>query len=167
MRLWDWYSVIATSSQLSSCFLRPWSPGKITIQCIPRSPITGYQGEETSTLFSTSPLWEAGESHEVIPSVLQTRQAQSSQLLLTGHSFQPFHQLLFMPSSGCSKWPSHPEAVGPRTAHSAQGEAAPSVSTEGQPPLLPSWSCHISCTAGYGLMPGLPGLTAEYLQELN
>lgn len=70
-------SVIAMSSQMSSCLLRPWSPNKITIQCILGSPITGYQGEETNTLFCTSPLWEAGESHEVIPPVLQTRQNQS------------------------------------------------------------------------------------------
>lgn len=42
-----------------------------------------------------SPLQGAVESHEVTsqPSFLQTRQTQSPQPLLTGHSFQPFHHL--------------------------------------------------------------------------
>lgn len=47
-----------------------------------------------STSFSTSRPQEAVGSNEVTPQPLsvQTRQAQTSQLLLTGHSFQPFRQ---------------------------------------------------------------------------
>jgi len=58
-------------------------------------PITGYQGEEINTSFSTSPPQEAVRSNKVAPQppFLQTRQTQSPQLLLTGHTFQLFHQV--------------------------------------------------------------------------
>ena len=64
---------------------------------IPTHPITGSQEEELST--SLSPPQEAVESAEVAPQppLLQASQAQSSQPLLTGHFFQPFHQLCFLP----------------------------------------------------------------------
>jgi len=57
-------------------------------------PIAGYQGEEISTSLSMSPPQEAVDSNEVTPQppLLQTRQAQSPQLLHIAHAFQAFHQ---------------------------------------------------------------------------
>ena len=57
---------------------------------IPTRPGTGSQGEELSTSLSTFCPQGAIESNEAAPRppFLQTRQAQSSQLLLTGHDFQ-------------------------------------------------------------------------------
>ncbi|KAK4815837.1 hypothetical protein QYF61_008440 [Mycteria americana] len=62
-------------------------------------PVTGYQGEELSTSLSTSPPQKAVESNEVAPQppFLPTRQTQSARPLLTGHAFQPFHQLCCPP----------------------------------------------------------------------
>ncbi|KAK4815415.1 hypothetical protein QYF61_001403 [Mycteria americana] len=68
-------------------------------RAIPTSLITGYQGEELSTSLSSSPPQKAVESNEVTPQppFLPTRQAQSARPLLTGHAFQPFHQLCCPP----------------------------------------------------------------------
>lgn len=62
-------------------------------------PITGYQGEEFSTSRSTSSPRQTLGSQEITPQppFLQTRQAQGPQGLLTGPSFQPHHQLCYLP----------------------------------------------------------------------
>ena len=76
-----------------------FKPPLMQLWAIPKHPITGYQGEELSTSISTSPPQKAVESNEVGPQSpsLQTRQDQSPQLLLTGHSFQLCHQLYCSP----------------------------------------------------------------------
>ena len=74
-------------------------PPPARLWTIPTRPTTGSQGEEISTFLSTLSPQEAAESNEIIPQppFLQTRQAQSPQLLLIGHAFQPFHQLYRSP----------------------------------------------------------------------
>ena len=65
---------------------------------IPTHPVTGYQ-EESSAPPSPRPLQDAAESCEVAPQppLLQNRQKQCPHLLLTGHAFQPLHQVLCPP----------------------------------------------------------------------
>ena len=68
-------------------------PPLMQVWTLPMHPITGYQGEEIITSLSTSPPQKAAEGNEVTLQnpFLWTRQTQSSQSLLTVHSFQPFH----------------------------------------------------------------------------
>ena len=73
----------------------PW----VQLRTIPTRPVTGSQGEELSTSLCMSPPQEAAGSNEVAPHppFLQTRQAQSPQLLLIAHASQTFHQLCCPP----------------------------------------------------------------------
>jgi len=69
-------------------------PPLVQLWTIPTRPVPESQGEEISTSLSPFPPQEAAESKEVAPRppFLRTRQAQSPQLLLIGHAFQPCHQ---------------------------------------------------------------------------
>ena len=80
-------------------------PPLVQLWTIPTRPIAGYQREGIGISLSTSPPHKPIESSEAAPQphMLQTRQAPSSRLFLTGPGFQPFQQLCCSPSGGIQR----------------------------------------------------------------
>lgn len=74
-------------------------PPLVPLRAIPMCPVSGSQREGTSTSLCTSPARELQRARRLTFSFRadQSRQAQSPQPLLSGHTCQPFHRLCCSP----------------------------------------------------------------------
>lgn len=124
--------------------------------CTEAFPVTGHKRQELSTALSISSPQEAAQSNEVPPQFpsLQTGQAQSPQLLLTGHSFQPLISFVAL-LEAFKDFRISLKLRGPEL-QSAQEKVTQILNTEVKSPLFlffSGWLCCVWCTSEFSYRP--------------
>lgn len=123
----------------------------VQLCAIPICTVICYEEEETGISLSTSSPQEVVKSNEVTSqSLLFSRLDNPSVLSLfswnmSSSPFNSFVALIWMLSSNLTFF----YTVKHRTEHNIRGEAAPTLNTEGESPLLTCQLCCFKCILGF------------------